>query len=148
MNLNLSKEVKISDAITPTNGAAGTTDITGTVIDMLGFEGVLMIVRMGAITANAVTSIKAQQGQLSNGGDLADLAGTAQTIADTDDEKVYYIDVFRPQERYVAVFVDRGTANAVVSSAVYLQYGARKEPVTHGSNIYGETWVSPAEGTA
>lgn len=148
MNVNLSKESKILQAITPTNGAAGTTDIEGVTLDMQGFEGVLMLVTMGAITANAVTSIKAQQGAASNLSDAADLAGTAQTIADTDDDKVFYIDLFRPQERYVRLYVDRGTANAVVASAEYIQYGARKEPTTHGSNVSGETHVSSSEGTA
>jgi hypothetical protein len=147
MNQNLSKEVKISKEITVTNGAAGTTDINGTVLDMSGFEGVLFIVQLGAITANAVTSIKAQQGSAGDTSDLADLTGTNQTIADTDDEKVLYIDVYRPTKRYVSLFVDRGTANAVVS-AIAMQYGARKEPTTHGSGVAGETWISPAEGTA
>lgn len=148
MNVNLSKEVKISQAVTVTNGAAGTTDIEGVTLDMQGFEGVLILVTMGAITANAVTSIKAQQGAASNLSDAADLAGTAQTIADTDDEKTFFINVYRPQERYVRLYVDRATANAVVASAEYIQYGARKEPTTHGSNVSGETHVSPSEGTA
>lgn len=148
MNLNLSKEVKVSQAITPTNGAAGTSDINGATLDMSGFEGVLMIVTMGAITANAVTSIKAQQGAASDLSDAADLLGTAQTIADDDDEQVFYIDLYRPAERYVRVVVDRATQNAVVASAEYIQYGARKEPTTHGSGVSGETHVSPAEGTA
>ena len=76
------------------------------------------------------------------------MLGTGQTIADTDDEKVFYIDLYKPRERYVRLVVDRGTQNAVVASAEYEQYGARNEPVTHGSNVSGETHISPAEGTA
>lgn len=145
---NASKEMKITQAITVTNGAAGTTDIAGVTLDMEGFEGVLMVITFGAITAGAVTSIKAQQGAASNLSDAADLEGTSQTIADTDDEKTFYIDLVRPRERYVRLYVDRGTQNAVVASATYYQYGARKQPTTHGSNVSGETHVSPAEGTA
>lgn len=145
---NLSKNAKITQAITPTNGAAGTTDINGATLDMSGFDGVLMVVTMGAITGSAVTSIKAQQGAASDLSDAADLAGTGQTIADTDDEDIFYIDLYRPLERYVRVVVDRGTANAVVASAVYYQYKAAKTPVTHGSTINGELHVSPSEGTA
>lgn len=148
MHTNMFANCKVSQAVTPTAGAAGTSDINGATLDMEGFEGVLMIVTMGAITAGAVTSIKAQQGAASNLSDAADLLGTAQTIADTDDEKVFLIDLFRPQERYVRLVVDRGTQNAVVASAEYIQYGARKAPVTHGTGVAGELHVAPAEGTA
>lgn len=146
--MNLSKNVKITQAITPTAGGAGTTDINGATLDMAGFEGVLMVVTFGAITAGAVTSIKAQQGNQSDLSDAADLAGTAQAIADTDDDKVFYIDLYRPEKRYVRLVVDRGTQNAVVASAEYIQYGAHKKPPTHGTGVSGETHVSPAEGTA
>jgi len=144
----ISEDCKISSAITPTAGVAGVTDINGTVIDMAGFEGVLMVVRFGAITAGAVTSIKAQQGQQSDGSDAADLLGTGQTIADTDDDKTFYIDLQRPNERYVRLVVDRGTQNAVVAEAHYMQYGATAKKVTHGTNVAGEMHSSPLEGAA
>lgn len=144
----LSEQVKISSAVTPTAGAANTTDIEGTTLDMSGFEGVLMIVRMGAITGGAVTSIKAQQDSASTMATAADIAGTSQTIADDDDDQTFYIDLYRPLERYVRLYVDRGTQNAVVSSATYIQYGPRKAVTTHGSNVSGEAFAGPAEGTA
>ncbi|KKK73805.1 hypothetical protein LCGC14_2890140, partial [marine sediment metagenome] len=48
----------------------------------------------------------------------------------------------------VRLVVPRATQNAVVASATYLQYGAAKQPVSHGTNVSGETHISPAEGTA
>lgn len=146
--VNLSKAVKISSAITPTAGAANTTDIEGTTLDMAGFEGVLMAVRFGAITTGAVTSIKAQSGDVSNLSDVADLEDTAQTVADDDDGEIFYIDLFSPKERYVRLYVDRGTQNAVVASAEYFQYGASNAPVTQPTGTNGELHVSPQEGTA
>lgn len=146
--MNLAKNTKVSIAVAPASGVAGTSDINGATLDMSGFEGVLMVVTFGAITGSAVTSIKAQQGADSGLSDAADLAGTAQTIADTDDEKTFYIDLHKPQERYVRLVVDRGTQNAVVASAHYIQYGAHTMPTTHGTNVSGETHISPAEGTA
>ena len=146
--MNLGKNVKISQAITPTAGAADTADINGAALDMSGYEGVLIKIVFGAITAGAVTSIKAQQGLQANLSDGADLADTGQTIADSDDDKVFYINLHRPRERYVRLVVDRATQDAVVASAEYIQYGARKAPTTHGSNVSGETHISPAEGTA
>lgn len=142
-------DLKISQAITVTAGAAGTTDITGATLDMANFEGVLMVVTFGAIVTNAVTSIKAQQDSASGMGTAADLEGTAQTVADDDDEKTFYINIHKPRERYVRLYVDRATQNATVASATYYQYGARTTPVpSHGSNVSGEAFVSPAEGTA
>ena len=146
--MNLSKAVKITQAITPAAGAAGSTDIEGAVIDMAGFEGVLMVVTFGEITGSAATAVRAQQGAAANLSDAADLLGTAQTVADNDDGDTFYIDLYRPLERYVRVVVDRATQNAVVASATYFQYGASDLPVTHGATVNGELHVSPAEGTA
>jgi hypothetical protein len=145
---NLSKNVKISTAITSAAGVAATTDIEGSIIDMSGFEGVLAIVRFGVITGSAVTSIKMQQGAAPAMGDAADILGTSQTIADDDDDEIFYIDLYKPTERYVRLYVDRGTQNAVVASAIYIQYGARELPTSHGTGVSGEIHVSPAEGTA
>lgn len=146
----LSASVKMTQAITVTNGAAGTSAINGVTLDMSGFEGVLVAVTFGPIVAGAVTSIKMQQGQASNLSDAADLVNTGQTIADTDDEKTFYIDLFKPRERYVRLVVGRGTQNATVASATYFQYGSPKTvPVpSHGTNVAGETHIAPAEGTA
>ena len=142
----LIKNAKITQAVTPTAGAAGTSDINATTLDMSGAEGVLIVVTMGAIVGSAATSIKVQSGAASNMSDAADLIGTSQTIADDDDEKVFYIDVNKPVERYVRLVVDRATQNATVSSATYIQYGSRKVAISsHGSNVSGEAHVSPAE---
>lgn len=147
MKGNLSKVVKVSTAITPTAGAAGTDDINGTTLDMAGYGGVMVLVRFGTITSGAVTSIKAQQGAASNLSDAADLEGTSQTIADDDDDETFLIDC-RPSERYFRVVVDRGTQNAVVASANYLQYDAHHPAVTHGTGVTSETHVTGKEGTA
>lgn len=146
--MNLSKNVKISQVITPTAGAAATTDINGTTLDMSGFEGVLFILTMGAITSGAVTSAKVQQGAAAGMGDAADLLGTGVTIADDDDEEVFMLDVPKPRERYVRLVIDRGTQNAVVAAAIAIQYGGRKRPHSHGTGVNSELNVSPAEGTA
>lgn len=146
----LSKDVKISSAITPTAGAAGTTDIEGAGLDMANFEGVLMLVRAGVLTTGGTCTIKAQQSDDDGSSDAySDLEGTLQTLdVDADDEKTFFINVHRPQKRYVRLYVDRGTQNAVISSAHYLQYGPRVKPTTHGTNVSGESFASPDEGTA
>lgn len=148
-SLQLSKNCKITQCMTTTAGAAGATSINGSTIDMQGWESVMFIVTFGAIVSTAVTSIKAQQGMTSNLSDAADLLGTGQTIADTDDDKTYYIDVKDPRERYVRCVVSRATANATVGTIIAIQYGAKTVPVAaHGTAVAGESWVAPAEGTA
>lgn len=144
--MNLNKNIKISQAITVTNGAAGTTAINGASCDMQGYFGLLAMITFGAIVAGAVTSIKAQGSD--DNSSWSDLADTGQTIADTDDEKTFYIDIYRPRHRYNRLVVSRGTQNATVADALYLQYDARKAPPSHGSNVSGETFATPAVGTA
>jgi hypothetical protein len=141
----LSDYCKITTAL---DYASGTADREGATLDMKGFDGVLMIVKTAAIATGATYKIKAQQGALANATDMADLAGTSQTIADDDDNEVYFIDVYQPRERYVRLIADKDTSNACAESAVYVQYKARFEPVTQPTGVTGEQHLSPAEGTA
>jgi Flp pilus assembly CpaE family ATPase len=146
--VNLLKNIKITRAMNAI--AAGTTNQNSSVIDMQGFEGVAFVAAFGALTATAVTGIKVQQGTLADGSDMADLAGSALAIPDTDDNKLLVTDVYRPIERYVRLVVTRGTANAVIDSVSALQYSSRVKPTTQDSaTVSGsELSISPAEGTA
>ena len=152
MHHSLSKAVK-TDRIKPDASgftvAAGTTDVNSDIIDTAGWEGVRFIIGFGAITAGAVTSVKAQQGAASNMSDAADLAGSAITVADSDDNKVAIIEIYRPIKRYVRSVIDRGTQNAVVDFELVEYIDSRKQPITEGGNVISaEVNVSPAEGTA
>lgn len=144
--MNFAENYKIEQAITPTAGAAGTSDINGATCDLQNADGMIAIVAMGAITATAVTSIKLQESD--DDSTWADLEGTGVTVADDDDEQIFYLELDRPQSRYARVVVDRGTANAVVSAAEYITWGRRKVPVTHGATVSGEINISPDAGTA
>ena len=84
--MNMSKDCKLTTAITPTAGAAGTSTIDATSVDMSAFESVLMVARFGAITAGAATSLKALQSSDVGVADAyCDLAGTSQSVAVDDD---------------------------------------------------------------
>lgn len=130
--------------------AAGSSDVNGDIIDTAGFDGVMFMAHLGAITSGAATSIKIQQGALSDMSDAADLEGTSQTIADTADGKIFLAEVIRPRERYLRLVVKRATQNAVVNSAMALLYNSPVKPVTQSSDVGGtpEIHASPAEGTA
>lgn len=144
----LSEEVSIEIGSTTTAGAAGTSAITGSTIDMQGFDGVLAIVPLGAIVTGAVTSIKWQQGQQSGMGDAADLLASGQYILDSDDNKLLYSDLAKPQERYVRLIVSRATQNATIGGVIYVKYRARRLPTTHGTNVSGEQLIGIIEGLA
>jgi len=146
---NLSKSIKITRV--SASAAAGTSDVTGSVLDMQGFDGVLFIASFGTLTATQVTSLKAQQGSQSDGSDMADLEGSkVGPLADGDGGKCLVLDLFRPGKRYVRAVVDRGTANAVVDDVIAVQYCGTKAPTTHDAATIAaaELHVSPAEGTA
>lgn len=146
MNGFLSQNIKISVALAY---ASGTADREGAVLDMAGWDGVLVIAQFGTIATGGTNSIKMQQGLLSNSTDMADLAGTKVTVADDDDSKIKYIDLYQPRERYVRVVVDKDTGNACAETVTYVQYKGLIQPVAaHGTGVAGEAHQSPAEGTA
>lgn len=129
--------------------AAGTSDQNGNIEDMSGYDGIRFIYAMGTITGSAVTSLKVQQGAVSNMSDAADLLGTDVTIADTDDDSLIIVEVWKPRERYVRPVLLRGTANAVIDFGIAEKYGAYKFPVTQDADVAAsEIHNSPAEGTA
>jgi hypothetical protein len=130
------KSGKLLSAVTPTAGAAGATNINGSIIDISGFHGCLIAVHFGTITAGAVTSIKAQVGNDSGLSDAADVTGSSVTVADTDDDKVFYIDVQCSTKQYMRLVVSRATQNAVVA-ATYLLYDAKNEPVSQAAAVSG-----------
>jgi hypothetical protein len=147
--MSFSDNNKLFIASTTTAGAAGTTLITSGAVDTAGFGGCCFIVPLGALVTNAVTSLKVQQSSDDAAtDDYTDVTGTAQTIADTDDDKLKYVDVVRPGKRYLKLLVSRGTQNATIGGIVAVLYNSRSRPVTHGTGVAGETFVLPVEGTA
>jgi len=138
---------RIVPCVTVAAGAAGSTALEGSVIDFAGYSGGLIIVQTGPIVTGAATSIKFQHGDVAALSDAADVLGTSQTIADDDDNKVFYIDVSKPRKRYGRLYVSRATQNATVAATCVL-YGATVAPTTQPTGVAGETHVGAAAGTA
>ena len=129
---------------------SGTADRTGAIMDMSGWSGILITAVVAAVGGGATYSIKAQQDTASGGGSMADLLGTGITIADDDDDQIFQIDIYKPLERYVRVYVDKDTSNTCAESVIYTLYGPT-DMATAGSitdEITLETHISPIEGTA
>jgi hypothetical protein len=148
--INRYKIVRLKADGTNYNSAAGTTAATSESVDTAGYDGVEFQVGFGAIVSGAATSIKVQQSAAANTGQ-ADLAGTAQTIADTDDFKVARVCIYRPTKRFLNVVISKATQNSTVDFVHAILYGkVGKIPVTQDTTVQGtpEIFASPAEGTA
>lgn len=139
------KITKVADAT-----AAGTTAINSASVDMSGYDGCMFLTTVGAIVAGGVQSIKAQQDIVSGMGAAADLAGTNITVADDDDNQVFWLDVKRPRERYLRLVVSRATQNSTWGEIYAIRYRGRSFPISNNvlDTITGEKHESPAEGTA
>ena len=146
MNQQFPNGHKITQLSTVTAGAAGASSVNSSSIDMANFEQATFIVPFGTIVSTAVTSIKVQGS--SDNSSFTDLAGTGVTIADTDDDKTFYVNVVKPTYRYLRCVVSRATANATFGGVLVIQSNPRTMPVTQGTAVSGESWVSPAAGTA
>ena len=94
----------------------------GTGVDMNGWDGVLFLVAVGAVTATGTLDAKVQSDSVSNFATPADISGAALTqIVDGDDGKMMAIDVWRPGERYARIVLTQATA-AVVAGAYAIRY--------------------------
>lgn len=142
--MNLSKNIEVVRV--QNAAAAGTSDLDGTVVDMQGYDGVLFIYGVGALTATQVTKLVAKQDVASGGAFTALTGADSGAMADGDGNKLLMLDVFRPTKRYVRPTLDRGTANAVVDFGIAILYRGSKAPVTQGTTVAKAVLaVSPAE---
>ena len=67
-------------------------------------------------------------------------------MLDTDDDKIFYVDLQAPTKQFVRLVVLRATQSSAVY-AVYLQYRGRTKPSVQPSGVGGESWITPAEGS-
>ena len=120
--------------------------LTGTGVDMLGYEGVIFLAACRRGEAGDLV-LKAQQDTASDFSSAADLAGTAvaMTIA-VGTDAFAGIEIKNPRERYVRpalVIPNLTTARAVC--IISIRYGAKHLPET---NADAELHSYPAEGDA
>lgn len=139
-------EMKVIQAASVADGAAGTTAVNGATVDMSGFEEIAVIVPFGPIVTGAVTSIKWQEGTTTS--PTTDVEGTNITVADDADNTTKILRIVKPRNRYGRVVVSRATQNATVGAITYVLTGARTLPITDGTSVAGELHISPAAGTA
>lgn len=136
------KLVKVSDA-----AIAGTSAVNGASVDLGGdgggWDGVVFLSSIGTAAANNLMKVQGSDDNSS----FADLASSEVDTGATD--KNQYVDIQRPQHRYLRPVLTRGTSTTV--EAVWaLLYRGTSRPVSQdvAGTLYGKRLVSPAAGTA
>ena len=140
----LSERVKITKVLDAVG--AGTSATNTASVDMAGYDGVVFITSFGTAAANNV--MKAQQSSDDAiADDFSDLEGTATGPGASDEDQ--WGDVLKAPKRYVRAVITPGTSSTI-ENCWAIQYGAQSIPTdnTTSGTIYGEGFVSPAEGTA
>lgn len=141
--MNLSKNVKIT--VVKAAQADGTSSYDSDTVDMQGFEGVMFVTSFGVAAADIYMLVT--QGQLANMTDEVALAQSAANDGDVN-AKTNIIDIYKPQERYVAARIIRVTSTDV-GPIIAIQYEGVNRPYSNASaDIDLKALVSPAEGTA
>jgi hypothetical protein len=142
--LNEIKPVKVKVAV-----AAGTTDVVCDAVDMQGWESVMFVASIGALTAGAVTSLYATQCDTS-GGSYADLEDTEVSILVAEATDNAILDLVKPEKRYIKAVVGRGTANAVINGVTAYLYNKKGNTPDYTNDTLvaaSKIVVSPEEGT-
>jgi hypothetical protein len=135
----LSEEAKITSVAAV---ATATSTVTGSAIDMAGYDGALLIVRLGSPATN--NNIRWSQCD-TTGGSYADIEGTL--VGNHATENPLIVDLKRPREQFLKYVITRGTTTTV-DSVVVIQYKAHNRAVSQPSGTQIERWMGPAEGTA
>lgn len=110
------------------NGLAdGQTDPASSSVDMAGFDGVLFVGLVGAITGAGTVTLAAEQSSDDGVADgFSALTGaSAQASTNADDNKLLIVDVYQPTKRYVRTQLTRATANSVYDGTLAIRYKAK-----------------------
>lgn len=99
MHLSLSDSVLVAQDIAPQTASA---NVNGTVLDMQGWDGCLYEFNLGAIASGGNFSAYVTNSANSNMSGAATVANSAlSNIANTSNDNIALIDVFRPSARYL-----------------------------------------------
>jgi hypothetical protein len=111
--------------------AAGQTTQVSDVVDTNGYDSVILVAMIGSIADTGTVVVQAQQGDLSNGNDQANIeAPSAVSFTASDDNKVATIEINRPKSRYVCLSIARGTADSAIDGCIALLTDPTTVPVT------------------
>ena len=118
----------LSDGVLVTLDVLASTasaNVNGVAMDMSGWDGILYVFNLGAMTATATFDARIVQSANSNMSGATNITNAAltQVLAATGNTNTYMIDVWRPTSRYVRSATQPATANVTFSS-VAIRYRA------------------------
>jgi len=139
--MNLLQNIKVTPLTRGDTGLAATNVDATTLVDMSGWDGVLLVTSIVEVTAGASTTavkLVPRHSATNASTALTDLGSTAQpgdaTVSTGDVQKAIIADVYRPTKRYISASVDKaGAGTSAVGPVIAIQYRGRKAPVTQSS---------------
>lgn len=133
--MSLLKNVKITRVAA--SAVAAQTDVSGSILDMAGFDGVLFIGLLGDVTDTSALALKAETNSVNLTAGMAALVGGPAFTANATsaDNAVLLLDVYKPREQFIRPVLKRGTANAVVDGIIAIQYGAASKPTVNAASV-------------
>jgi len=129
--------------------AGAAIDDDSAIIDMAGFEGVILMTTIEDSVATGVATLTVEQNAANSSVGMAALAGAVATLTSAANDdlngQLLAVDVYRPAERYLRVNRASATALIAFGSVIAVRYGARKLPVDAVSVGALTSVTSPAE---
>ncbi len=149
--LNLSKEVRVLNMNSSVGSSQGTTSfLVANIIDTAGFNSVMLIATLGAVTATAQATMVPMWG--SSSGACTASSGTTSTVAGVLSMTTEYAntllvaDYINPGKRWLGVQFDKGTAaTAILSCSALLYNKFAYQPTT--SPVLNSTGFSGSSGS-
>ncbi|WP_300009701.1 hypothetical protein [uncultured Roseobacter sp.] len=115
-----------------TVAAADNTDADSAIIDMAGYEGVILFTTVEDSVSGGIATATVEQNADNSGAGMAALAGAVATLTSAANDdlngKFLAIDVYRPRERYLRLNRASSGANIAFGPVMALRYGQRKLP--------------------
>lgn len=142
---NLSSDTKLTMVQLPVANA--TADPDSEFVDMSGFDGVMFVGNLGTADSTGVCTMAVETSATTKSTAFSALSGATISSSAGESDKMFVIDVYRPQERYVRTSI---TATTLIEygGTTALQYLPIKAPTTHTStSLVGSVVLSVPQTT-
>lgn len=132
--MNLLKNCQI-DWVLVSDAAASNTDANSSILDMLGWDGVMFLVAITDSAATGVATLNLQESAANSDSAMATKATATATSVSNDDlnSMLLIVDVYRPLLRYVQGNITSATANIAFSDMFAIRYCGKKAPITQST---------------
>lgn len=134
---NILKDCSIS-RLANAAGAAQTA-VTSSLLDLRGYDGACILCAIGSIDSGGAVSLQLQTGDLSNGGDMADISGALAEADASDDNLLIAVEVKNVSGRYLRAVVTRSAADSVIDGIFAISTGYPVKPITQPASVADST---------